>query len=673
MVSLALFSMVGMMGLAVDLGYSYFVQKGAQAAADTAALAAADEAVIRLGVTNDVSGFNCGSAGTGATQVECTETAGSTVLKPCATIMSGDTTSNLNNGCQYAMQNFKGLGPTPIVNMQSGDVTDTNAPPGVNRISYWVRVRVIQTVPQLFSFLAGNQKGTVAANATAAIAGSISPGSFFGMNHAGDCWNLPGGGSTNCGVDLDAESTGQGKTACPGSGGGYGQVCAPAGVILASTCNSSSAGGSTCSSTAGGQFAGNATTGNGVETSSLVVMGASAATGGATPGTWLNASGATVSPTYSTSPLTFVDPTSPHPQPPLQTTNLIPACGLQNINGTTTLAGTAGPYQYYSYSLVSGQRIPDGNQITISGTATFTNTSSAATCPGILSTTGTVNQSGTFNTFIFYGGLAVNGTMNLTAGQYVLAGTNLIASQNVLDMNGVIQPAPGDNSATNTGTMFIFTDGSYPGLGGPASQGNTGSGQITAIGSNWNQMPALYQGSLGFKNPTVTMNGLIDGSVGGSALPSPMSIYDGIAWWQDRRNSMVEYNQCVTASIGCPEPTLAPNCGNCTADNGTVIGCADQTADGCTASQTTGEIVTDNHVTATSPGVVYNPGTGSINITGVYYQPRGAWIQIVHGTGFGTGDLQIITGSAQLLTGDDRVLLIGPTNPLITYKASLVQ
>ncbi len=39
MVTLALFSMLGMMGLAVDLGWSYFVQKEAQAAADTAALA----------------------------------------------------------------------------------------------------------------------------------------------------------------------------------------------------------------------------------------------------------------------------------------------------------------------------------------------------------------------------------------------------------------------------------------------------------------------------------------------------------------------------------------------------------------------------------------------------------------------------------------------------------
>ncbi len=62
MVTLSLISMAGMMGLAVDLGYSYFVQKEAQAAADTAALASVQEAVTRLGVTSNVSGFTCSNA-----------------------------------------------------------------------------------------------------------------------------------------------------------------------------------------------------------------------------------------------------------------------------------------------------------------------------------------------------------------------------------------------------------------------------------------------------------------------------------------------------------------------------------------------------------------------------------------------------------------------------------
>ncbi len=47
MVTLALLAMAGMMGLAVDLGWS-FVQKQAQAAADGAALAAVQEAMAQL-------------------------------------------------------------------------------------------------------------------------------------------------------------------------------------------------------------------------------------------------------------------------------------------------------------------------------------------------------------------------------------------------------------------------------------------------------------------------------------------------------------------------------------------------------------------------------------------------------------------------------------------------
>jgi hypothetical protein len=677
MVTLTLFAMVGLMGLAVDLGWSYFVQKEAQAAADSAALAAAQEAVHRLGVSSNVSGFRCPSN----SGVECTELPGATVITSCATIATGDASSNLYNGCLYAMQNgFDYTKANRIVTMQSGDVTDLNAPPGVKRISYWVRARVIQTIPQLFSYLANNKLGTVAANATAAIAGSISPGNFYGMNHAGDCWQRPGEGSAtpNCGMDLNANSTGVAGGACPGSGGGVGQACAPAGIFLASNCNSTSAGGNNCSQ----QWAGSATTGNGVETSSLVLYGTGPPpNGGAVVGSWHDAANNPVTPQYSTGASNFKDPTAPNPQPPLQTTTPIPSCGLPG----GTLSGTAGPFQYYSYSVVNGKRIPDGHPITINGNVTFTNSSNSSTCPGgILS--GGVNQSGSFNSFIFYGGVNLGGTkdsMNLISGQYVMAGVanNGLPGGLVLDSSssgGTIQAA--NTSATSTGTMFIFTDGSYPGLGGPKVQGNaSGTGQISAV-PNWDQMPALYQGSINIKNSNITMDGLVNSSVGGSALPTTMNDYTGIVWWQDRRNSMVEYNQC-TSSANCTNPTISPNytCSYssdptaCGKENGTVVGCADQSTGQCGSSQTFGEIATDNHVTSTSPGVVIDPGRGSLNVNGVYYQPRGAWAQLVHGTGLGTGNLQVLTGSLDLSSGNDKYLLQGPTNPLITYRAVLIQ
>ena len=49
MVTLALFAMVGMVGLAVDLGWSYYTRRAAQTAADAAALAAAQAAFDAAG------------------------------------------------------------------------------------------------------------------------------------------------------------------------------------------------------------------------------------------------------------------------------------------------------------------------------------------------------------------------------------------------------------------------------------------------------------------------------------------------------------------------------------------------------------------------------------------------------------------------------------------------
>jgi hypothetical protein len=130
-----------------------------------------------------------------------------------------------------------------------------------------------------------------------------------------------------------------------------------------------------------------------------------------------------------------------------------------------------------------------------------------------------------------------------------------------------------------------------------------------------------------------------------------MDAYTGIVWWQDRRNSTVEYDP-----------------------NGTVID----------APATAGELAA-NHVVNNSPGVLMDDGNANISLKGVYYQPRGAWLELKPGTagltGTGSGNkatqlpLQVITGA--LITdsggGDTGVLLAGPTNPLLTYRAVLVQ
>src|SRR5271166_5938029 len=49
LVTLSLFAMCGLLGLAVDLGWSYFIKKSAQDAADSAALAVAHQALANVG------------------------------------------------------------------------------------------------------------------------------------------------------------------------------------------------------------------------------------------------------------------------------------------------------------------------------------------------------------------------------------------------------------------------------------------------------------------------------------------------------------------------------------------------------------------------------------------------------------------------------------------------
>jgi hypothetical protein len=171
-------------------------------------------------------------------------------------------------------------------------------------------------------------------------------------------------------------------------------------------------------------------------------------------------------------------------------------------------------------------------------------------------------------------------------------------------------------------------------------------------------MPTLYQGNLDLKNAIIDMTGLVNSAVGSSNLPSGMDTYSGIVWWQDRRNSFVEYNKAG--------PTAA--CSGCTKDDGTVAYCYD-----CTLGKQTAGMMTENHVTATSPGITIEPGNTTLTLKGVYYQPRGAFITITHGTGSGQQPLQVITGAINETSGDDRLLLMGPTNPLIRYRASLIK
>lgn len=178
MVTLALFAMCGLLGLAVDLGWSFYVRKSAQAAADAAALAAVTEALSRVGSADFVCGGN----------VTCDTTG-----FQCAPAVNDDPGNNLDNGCLYARQRPLGGGWYGFVYGDNGGrqqsvvmtANNTNPPVPVPAL-YWVRARVGERIPQLFSAVFGNFWGTSSARATAAVMDIAMEGSLRVINRRDD-------------------------------------------------------------------------------------------------------------------------------------------------------------------------------------------------------------------------------------------------------------------------------------------------------------------------------------------------------------------------------------------------------------------------------------------------------------------------------------------------------
>ncbi|MEQ1949419.1 MAG: pilus assembly protein TadG-related protein, partial [Bryobacteraceae bacterium] len=218
MYTVALFAMAGIIGLAVDGGWAFYVKKHAQMAADGAAMAAAKEALRRVTRTGIVFGsISC--TGSGVNSLYCT--GGSRVV--CGSSITGSP-SNLYSACQYAVSNgFEpgGQGGKQNVTIESGlGVPPTGEGLSAGNVYYWVTVRTTQSVPQLFSSLLGNTQGLVAARSTAAVVTASAPISIYGLNREGDCTDHE---PRECGIDIEFEVAG-------------GSITANGGMVLDSNC-----------------------------------------------------------------------------------------------------------------------------------------------------------------------------------------------------------------------------------------------------------------------------------------------------------------------------------------------------------------------------------------------------------------------------------------------------
>jgi Flp pilus assembly protein TadG len=151
---LSLTTLFGVLGLAVDLGWAYYRRNVAQAAADSAAMAAAVYA-IKNGYTCGTNGLTCGAAVT------------------CNNPPTSPAANQNDVGCLYAKQNgFVNVGKQ-TVKMTAND--STTAPPGMsgNTPTFWIQAEVSENNNNVFGSFAGMRAFNIKARATAGV--SVSP------------------------------------------------------------------------------------------------------------------------------------------------------------------------------------------------------------------------------------------------------------------------------------------------------------------------------------------------------------------------------------------------------------------------------------------------------------------------------------------------------------------
>ncbi len=271
-------------------------------------------------------------------------------------------------------------------------------------------------------------------------------------------------------------------------------------------------------------------------------------------------------------------------QPPApQGTPLLPMFG--GLPGTND---PSNPFilQPGTYFAVSSAGIPTGDPIEISGHVVFS--------PG---------PNG-FGDYVFIGGIATQqADITFGPGRYVFAGVKRSTDGgpgtlfDVRDRTILRDFSPQLGQNADPGEIFIFTDLNYPGLAVPQLPPEVAS--------------QLQHGVAGFRSSSgaelsVNLHGLRPDD---PRVPADLSPYAPILIWQDRTNSIVKYNAYGYLDLSCGSVDACPN-----------------------------TALVDNR----SPELHFR-SSAAVNLYGIIYQPRGAWMTIAGGAV--TGPLMLVTGS----------------------------
>ncbi len=507
MVTFALVSMMGMVGLTVDLGWMHFVKKRAQAAADAAALAAASRAYEVVGQNLPVS---CGD-NEACDEDSCTVSCMPTISDCPASVESPS--SGFEEACYYAEKNdftMGGKSGRQAVRVQADSGSSPPTVPG-RTASYWVTVRVSESVPQLFSAVLGNFFGTSASRATAMVVDVPLSASFYGINREND-EGMRIQGDPGIGSDIRMQ------------GGGY--FRAEGGAYLASTAH----GAPNYSGASGGSAE--------VISDFVNVRGSGTVDD---PGQFVNDGSATGTREsvfdngYADGP-NFEDPFDDKGEPPRpdlgtgfgKPNGLIQ--GLPPSQGVCTEWKTLPPGHYYS---LGNNGRPDGGTLRFDGCVRF-----------ITSATDPNSNTYGFGDYTFFGGVEfLQGSyVQVAPGRYVLAGTS---SDNVFTTNNksvITDEQPINREPNNAGQLFVLTDLSY-------FSGTALPADIQEIANR------LHFGAVDFKTGSndgslVNLHGL-----NAERLPAGMEAlasWAPVLFWQDPQNSRCtnpfDYETACTAN-----------------------------------------------------------------------------------------------------------------------------
>ncbi len=513
MVGLALTAMFGLMGLLVDFGYAFFLEKAMQSAADAAALGAVKR-VYDDATGSALTAYRCTGpyATCAATPVEC----------PAAT-------GNLQVACMYAAQN--GFDPSvntsQRVTVQASD--DITAPTVVDTscggdpidyaptapcagVVYWVTVRVAQTVPQLFSAVLGNGMGLVSARATAAVVRTVDVGSLILINRENEPWV----GTTGSNLEL----------------GGSPVVNVPGGIILASSHD----------------HAGYIQGGGEVYTSFTNVRNPDG-------DVYLGSSSA-----HWDEPINhlgdgpiFQDPTRGFNQPPLNaarqaTLPLIPVpagVGERGQLSSAVCGGVCPPGIYYTVGPPDalGQTPATGAQIEIASDVVFG---------------GGTNFND--NEYIFFGGLNIrNVRVDFGPGKYVLAGVSVPEGpQLVSAFENENRAYITGGDGTDAGRLFISTASQYIDVVDGQTVDYLATARSRIPNRTWTE---LHFGQTVVKAGNNEASGIFlygidptNDEVKAAGIPQYFAFNDpkpgelpprSILFWQDRNNSVVQYDMSI--------------------------------------------------------------------------------------------------------------------------------